>query len=1445
MVQAGSSSNSAAASKDRDQRLQSAKKKVRNESASSLQDILIPCSLRQLKSYRAKQAQMEKSKRQSMLGSTSSLSVSPTRLVGSVLNDASHESQMSMMGSSGSKRSSLRLSASFDKRHSRNLSRSGTGAGAGHLRGHSRTGSISLSQNALADGVMAAALDHISHIPSLSFSRPPSTHIANTPHSHTRGHSRSGSRNIAASRSRPTSFIGSAARDPKAWIDDSISPAEELFRTPLVNRYSFAAPAADASPQQRLPASSSMPTMTIIQATPTAAPTSHTRRPSRHARKGSVSTRRESMEIMGGLTTQDNHRQSRRISSNRWSGLQSASVLFGGGPDFSLLDQRRESAGSSSDDEGGDRLTALEKLEGKRPRESAQSSVQLPSFDDVHGEEAMDKRASLHLIEANAQTTSSERLPAPVIAPAARPLTMIESNKDLCMVIEEEEEEEDGSVVSPVKERGGIDFVAEEEARRRKEAEQEVIKRNRRGSLTPRPLKLKSRPASLFVAPRSTRLTASQSYPDLNEQSVEEEHEGEVEDGEEEKRETLDLVTPLSTPAQSTPTTSNISSAQQHALRPLHTAGATSTPSKETKRAWRSSMPVAVNRSPLQMNGTPSPSSTSASSRQGMRALRLGSNTSASSNASPLNRQHKVHNDSTSSLASIASNSSAAISKRGSLLYNASSMSSSTSREDVSSTSLAKRRGSLLYKTSPMDAASSAPATELSFLPNTSLPSSAPASITAGAGAGVPLGMFEELKSKHQRDVVLLDDARSKIARLEGELMSEAERRTQELAEVEQWSAEEKRSLGQRIEDLEASIVQLVQVRNAKELSLIEERERIEEDLVKVKGDFEDVEAERDMLREDVDGWRTRCSDLEKSLRIERRVNDDLKRIKGASRQRIKELLTKLHDAGIQVEGSPMDEEEVSADLVAILKSPPMGASSPSLHALREGSGSGSGSPFNAEMPNPQAVQLLKDMRQQIFNLAGSLEHERKQHLLAQQELEEVKANMGNLRPHSLLDETANTTMPTMDSLLSTPEKGVDHDNSPSTSTPPHASGLGSPVKSIKKKRNHVFAYDSSMESGFGSNEMGSGSVTTYQTSHDEDELSVNAKDDEAFVARVQADLAGLGMGTLGTVEEEESAQDQEVAAEAARTPPRDSMDIESGRRASDVESVAPPTPALEHTYQYSESVPPPPASNTKEQTSLRSSASSSLESHGPASPLAQTSGGSSSSHHNIAAQHDLANDVYTDDSYNDERSSAPRPEFIREWSFQQATAAVQKNKTTKPAPRTRPTVVTSGLRKTRPMSIDDFFGIMTLDEDQTLPPLPTPDEALEMPPIYIEDSYSTGKPYGYGASPRYPSSIRAPVPRSSAMYARTMSDRSSTSSRHSSLYNQKGGQAQQQQLPGNDSAAFAASSAAAAIGGGMFSRVASLTSAFSGYLIGASTSNDYDSSNSSWAVTRREEELA
>ena len=736
------------------------------------------------------------------------------------------------------------------------------------------------------------------------------------------------------------------------------------------------------------------------------------------------------------------------------------------------------------------------------------------------------------------------------------------------------------------------------------------------------------------------------------------------------------------------------------------------------------------------------------------------------------------------------------------------------------------------------------------------------------------MGVFDELKSKHQRDIGLLGEARLKISRLEGEMSSEAERMGQEYAELERWSAEEKRSLGQRIEYLEASIIEVVEVRAAKERDYAAERQRAEEAQSVLRAEFEDVEAERDMLREDVEGWRTRCSDLEKTLRSERQTGEETKRYQAASKARIKELLKKLQDHKISVQRKSVDDDDPSSDLVAILRSPAMGPSSPLLGATRERSASPSHNDLH-QMAPPQAVQLLKDMRQQIFNLAGSLEHERNQHLAVKKETEDLKAEVARLstalHDHSLTD----TTMTTTDSHFFSPEKVRSISVAPTASTPPQPSAHNDRRReetgaSGKKKRNHVFAYDSSMESGSGSTSVG-GSVTTNQTSepselyHDHGEESEERKNDEEFVAQVEADLVGLGMGGLGTLAEEEEVASEcgdggkdlgpltQVSQERSG---RDSYDLESGRRASDDHSIAPSTPALEHNTSRGGQDPPPVPALPLEHAAMRGgSTSSSIESHGPPSPVARTA---VSSQDTVTSPLGLSQEELYEDKVS---SREPRPEFIREWSFERATAAVRA---TKNMTRPRVPAVTSARKpRNQNMSIEDFFGIMSLDESQKLPPLPTPEEALEMPPLFIEETHQPGSLWrsdlGYGALSRGTTTIRPPVGRGSTMYARSnASDRSSVSSRHSSNH-QSSNQSHQSGL-GTD----------VATAGGMLSRVVSLTSAFSGlsgYLTGSSNASgasmavhaaaaagkvcnaddDYDARNPSisWAVTRREEEMA
>jgi hypothetical protein len=400
--------------------------------------------------------------------------------------------------------------------------------------------------------------------------------------------------------------------------------------------------------------------------------------------------------------------------------------------------------------------------------------------------------------------------------------------------------------------------------------------------------------------------------------------------------------------------------------------------------------------------------------------------------------------------------------------------------------------------------------------------------------------------------------------------------------------------------------------------------------------------------------------------------------------------------------------------------------------------------------------------------------------------------------------------------------------------------------------------------------------IVAWKVDGEENVEGLQEGKDEDFVAQVQADLVGLGMGSLDTLDEEEEVaselMDSHAMTETAsrrveeQSRPgsmlRDSFDIESGRRVSDVESIAPSTPALEHGYYpYNNEASSAVASIPVPTLPLNgsTSTSSSNESHGPPSPFGSAA---LSSQETITTPMDAKDDDFYSSSYEEEKpiARAPRPEFIREWSFENATAASRANSTTKTSSTRSRTMVAKGTTTTpfqkqkqprnRKMSIDDFFGIMSLDESQKLPPLPTPEEALEMPPLFIEP-YSGRmmmNDLGYGVQQRrYPSQIRPPIPRTSSLYNQSGSDRSSSSTSSSS----KRQLSNQSYNSGSDLAANTSS------GGGMFSRVASLTSAFSGlggYLIGSSpavnTSNDeddYDSHNTSstWAVTRREEEMA
>lgn len=127
-----------------------------------------------------------------------------------------------------------------------------------------------------------------------------------------------------------------------------------------------------------------------------------------------------------------------------------------------------------------------------------------------------------------------------------------------------------------------------------------------------------------------------------------------------------------------------------------------------------------------------------------------------------------------------------------------------------------------------------------------------------------------------------------------------------------------------------------------------EEVESLRFELAEVKENMLNAEEEREMLREDIDGWRTRCADLERALQNERAKLDDEKREGMLLRDKVR----KLGDRLAQNQNGPAASSTEGGD-----------TSSP------DGT-------IDASLVNAQA-KLIGEMRDQIFSLAAALERER------------------------------------------------------------------------------------------------------------------------------------------------------------------------------------------------------------------------------------------------------------------------------------------------------------------------------------------------------------------------------------------------------------------------------------------------------------------------------------
>lgn len=1254
-----------------------------------------------------------------------------------------------------------------------------------------------------------------------------------------------------------------------------------------------------------------------IAPSPSAPNSRHSRRISRHARTPSVSTKRESMEIMGGLgaglgldmppaTSPMHATTSTRRRSSRMSNLPSASVLFGAPEPSSTAttgpardgvqqwDWRKAiaDAAEQADESADDRLTALEKLEGRaapaqKPHtDSAASeskgsraskrlssharteSIQIPNLDEIHQNEIKERRASWNQLAASftdaAATTptsatfasassrrhswginslappssapllaagfSSPALPSSYLTSPARPESMIaraESPQPEGLGTLMEEEEEDDA--SPTRERASLDMPtdgrtsAEHELRKqRREAEDEIVKRNRRTSLAPKPLKLKSRPPSLYLTPSQRNgLVTSPSMPNfaispllpasIADEATPKAAPAVLADTDVSQSETTDSLPSrsatcpdLSKVAQSPEQDSTDSVLEAHSeptnapaaeasasLAKAHTAPADEQRrleelQQQILRDHRRSFiaPSAAHSTTPSTAESGSASSASSSSRQGMRTLRLGSQASLAAIM-----ESGASSGSAGSAASASASASAQ--RRRSLIMGpstASLVSGSSSRDSdfaaalagSSGSSRAARRSSIIYK----------PAT--AAVPESSSPHSASDSIVSLGG--VPLAVHDELKLKANRDAALLESTKKQVETLERELANETERSARERAELEQWNMDKEEHLFDRAQRAETAASNAEQAADALRAELDQAKEQLE-----------DLHAEREVLQDDIEGWRSRCQDLEKTLRTEKAKSDDARKLRAAARLRIKQLTDAIERTGAEV---PADDlgvwaalDQPQLDLAAVLRSPNLGAVSPNLSATPRLSPS-----IGSEEAPPQITKLLADMRQQIFNLAGSLEHERKQHLHSKEEIArlqqeaqqpiakaEAKADTGVEQSFSSADDSRDRTS----------------SNSDSFSSARRSSGV------LGKNKRHVFAYDSSMGS-FGQSQS---SASLSMTATDDTAVTDNESDlSDSFSTKLPAsasdsELVGLGMGSLQTLDEIEevsevsesvegsngtlsAALDKNSTIDAPHSPAwidveagsmdacRPSMDMSEssfGASYQDAE-VAPPTPDLYRSSEGylggAEGFGAASAAVSADHSVNASSASSSGESHAaPSTPPP---------HARLAEAEQM-------------RSPSPRPEFHREWSFEWGKS------------RSRQLASSQD-------SVEDFFGILREDR---LPALSTSDEALDLPPIVVQGNGAIlptarinkdGKPVYGGAATRAASvwgGRRPPVARSA--YLRESFDSTAAVARPATS-------SALQHAYGHEAHASSASSLAA-LGSRALSRMSlqGLTGAFSG----------------------------
>lgn len=517
------------------------------------------------------------------------------------------------------------------------------------------------------------------------------------------------------------------------------------------------------------------------------------------------------------------------------------------------------------------------------------------------------------------------------------------------------------------------------------------------------------------------------------------------------------------------------------------------------------------------------------------------------------------------------------------------------------------------------------------------------------------------------------------LASIHARMDEQRERHQQELTCLQRELEEVRQVMG-------SQLVAMTGAKDAAETELAELRKQMHD----MGTQLEDTSGERDMYKEDIVDWRSRCSDLEHTIQSQQLRLDQERTWRRVATKRMQAMSHRLQ-ADTSVYSDESQASPSASGSMSLLEALPELPELPSedelgLWTQRVTRQLSKHAP-NSDAPDlaPETVKLLTDMREQILALYSALRLEESNHALTRDQLRDAQSK----------SRAGDDAQPAMGSLvLDMP-------------TPTAAETASLEPLTAMDKISGIDAQDTAAD------------ILFPGTAHDDSApigLGFSSPPREA---------AALGSAEVIPSHDRECS-DESLGLATSQThahepeTPKDSADLffTDPKRASGMFSLTtdPYAPLSGVTASSTSSHPAWPDVDTSHTVDVESEAADAYSQGQVADAYIDLEGGGMNDSAWVDEE-DVSDARQQDDLVSS--PSTPRPEFIPEWSFEQAVFEAHRDMQLYRASDKshRNKYARRGARRMRQNEIEDFFGIFDVATD-TITPLPVPDYALDMPPV-------------------------------------------------------------------------------------------------------------------------------